>query len=143
MLTELGFPQLKPTRIFEDNASTIKIVNAIEFLRKELVTSTLGSLLSKVGKNKASSFCITSLALLILQMILLSPYNCFSHSRHVMRLDSWVTMAKSLSFFVSNPSCCALRIMGGCYRSVLPSYLSYIQMLYRTYVRCIIHTYDL
>ena len=28
MLTELGFPQLKPTRIFEDNASTIKIVNA-------------------------------------------------------------------------------------------------------------------
>ena len=28
MLTKLGFPQLKPTRIFEDNASTIKIVNA-------------------------------------------------------------------------------------------------------------------
>ena len=28
MLTELGFLQLKPTRIFEDNASTIKIVNA-------------------------------------------------------------------------------------------------------------------
>ena len=28
MLTELGFPQLKPTLIFEDNASTIKIVNA-------------------------------------------------------------------------------------------------------------------
>jgi len=28
MLTELGFPLLKPTRIFEDNASTIRIVNA-------------------------------------------------------------------------------------------------------------------
>jgi len=28
MLNKLGFPQLKPTRIFEDNASTINIVNA-------------------------------------------------------------------------------------------------------------------
>jgi len=28
MITELGFPQLKLTRIFEDNASTIRIVNA-------------------------------------------------------------------------------------------------------------------
>jgi len=27
MLTELGFPQLKPTQIFEDNESTIRIVN--------------------------------------------------------------------------------------------------------------------
>ena len=28
MLNQLGFPRLKPTRIFEDNTSTIKIVNA-------------------------------------------------------------------------------------------------------------------
>ena len=28
MLTELEFPQLKPTRIYKDNASTINIVNA-------------------------------------------------------------------------------------------------------------------
>ena len=49
-------------------------------------------------------------------------------STHVISLDSWATMAKSFSLFVSNPSCCALRIKGGCCRSDLPSYLSYIHM---------------
>ena len=74
----------------------------------------------------------------------LSNTNAFRTRRSALfiSLDSWLTMAKSFSLFVSNPSCCALRIKGGCCRSDLPSYLSYIRMVYRTYVRTIIHTYD-
>ena len=96
------------------------------------------SLLSKIGKSNETLFYVTFLESSIHPMTLLSPWDGFYIP--VMHIASCLTMAKSFSLFVSNPSCCALRIKGGCYRSDLPSYLSYVHMfVIRTYSLSHIH----
>jgi len=98
MLNELGFPQLKPTRIFEDNASTIRIVNA------------------RVPTERTRHLDIRFFAIqgwkeqgdIILHHIpgIINPSDDLTKDGFYILVrcpDSWVTMAKSHSLFVSNP----------------------------------------
>ena len=108
MLNELGFPQLKPTRIFEDNASTIKIINARASQQNGLVTSIFVSLLTKVWKEQGD---VIFLVLSILPMISLSPRDdgCCTLATCLDSYGSLQNMLKSHSL-LSNPSSCASRI---------------------------------